>query len=152
MTKPDSWLESLVASWKPSLSPTLGCHWAPLSQEWSILDSSWTRWREDSPPLQISSLTLEDWNWLILSFLLFLHMLCVLYSYLSQSSITLREQEGTAYGRGSDSNAKMKSLVAWPKCCKPKKKGGLGIINLRSQNSALLLKHLDKFYNKKEIP
>jgi len=46
----------------------------------------------------------------------------------------------------------MKPLVAWPKCCKPKKKGGLGIINLRSQNSALLLKHLDKFYNKKEIP
>ena len=54
--------------------------------------------------------------------------------------------------RGSDSNAKMKPLVAWPKCCKSKKKGGLGIINLRSQNSALLLKHLDKFYNKKEIP
>ena len=78
-------------------------------------------------------------------------MLCVLYSYLSQSSITLREQEGTAYGRGSDSNAKMKPLVAWLKCCKPKK-SGLGIINLRSQNSALLLKHLDKFYNKKEIP
>jgi hypothetical protein len=31
-------------------------------------------------------------------------------------------------------------------------KGDLGIINLRSQNSALLLKHLDKFYDKKEIP
>ena len=34
--------------------------------------------------------------------------------------------------RASDSNARMKPLVAWPKCCKPKKKGGLGIINLRS--------------------
>jgi hypothetical protein len=54
--------------------------------------------------------------------------------------------------RGSDINAKMKPLVAWEKCSKPKKKGGLGIINLRSQNSALLLKHLDKFYNRKEIP
>ena len=54
--------------------------------------------------------------------------------------------------RGPDSNAKMKPLVAWKKCSKPKKKGGLGIINLRSQNSALLLKHLDKFYKKKEIP
>jgi len=54
--------------------------------------------------------------------------------------------------RGSDSNAKMKPLVAWKKCAKPKRKGGLGIINLRSQNNALLLKHLDKFYNKKEIP
>jgi hypothetical protein len=46
----------------------------------------------------------------------------------------------------------MKPLVAWKKCSKPKKKGVLGIINLRSQNSALLLKHLDKFYNRKEIP
>ena len=46
----------------------------------------------------------------------------------------------------------MKPLVAWKKCSKPKRKGGLGIINLRSQNSALLLKHLDKFYNRKEIP
>jgi hypothetical protein len=54
--------------------------------------------------------------------------------------------------RSSDSNAKMKPLVAWKKCSKPKRKGGLGIINLRSQNIALLLKHLDKFYNKKEIP
>jgi len=34
----------------------------------------------------------------------------------------------------------------------PKGKEGLGIINLRSQNTTLLLKHLDKFYNKKEIP
>jgi hypothetical protein len=35
---------------------------------------------------------------------------------------------------------------------KTKEKDGLGIINLRSQNNALLLKYLDKFYNKKEIP
>jgi hypothetical protein len=54
--------------------------------------------------------------------------------------------------RSSESNAKMKPLVAWKKCSKPKRKGGLGIINLRSQNRALLLKHLDKFYNKKNIP
>jgi hypothetical protein len=46
----------------------------------------------------------------------------------------------------------MKPLVAWKKCSKPKNKGGLGIINLRTQNNALLLKHLDKFYNKKDIP
>jgi hypothetical protein len=37
------------------------------------------------------------------------------------------------------------------KCTKPKRKGGLGIINLRSQNNALLLKHLDKLYNKKVV-
>jgi hypothetical protein len=53
--------------------------------------------------------------------------------------------------RGSEVNAKGKSLVAWPKVTKPKDKGGLGVIDLRSQNDALLLKHLDKFYNRKDI-
>jgi hypothetical protein len=47
--------------------------------------------------------------------------------------------------RNSDYNAKARPLVAWKKCTKPKKKGGLGIINLRSQNSYLRLKHLDNF-------
>lgn len=34
----------------------------------------------------------------------------------------------------------------------PKEKGGQGVINLRLQNDALLLKQLDKFYNKTDIP
>jgi hypothetical protein len=38
-------------------------------------------------------------------------------------------------------------LVAWKKACLPKIQGGLGIINLRTQNTTLLLKHLHKFYN-----
>lgn len=54
--------------------------------------------------------------------------------------------------RKSDCNAKSKPLVAWRKCTRPKKKGSLGIINLWSQNVALLFKHLDKFYNRKDIP
>jgi hypothetical protein len=54
--------------------------------------------------------------------------------------------------RGSDSNAKMKPLVVWKKNCRLKRKGGIGLINLRSQNRAFLLKHLDKFYSKKKIP
>jgi hypothetical protein len=54
--------------------------------------------------------------------------------------------------RKLDSNAKSKPLVAWRKCTRPKRKGGLGIINLRSQNVALFIKHLDKFYNKRDIP
>jgi hypothetical protein len=54
--------------------------------------------------------------------------------------------------RKSDSNGKSQPLVAWNKCARPKKKEGLGIISLRRQNEALLLKHLDKFYNKKDIP
>jgi hypothetical protein len=43
-------------------------------------------------------------------------------------------------------------LVAWETACKPKDQGGLGIIDIKSQNNALLLKFLDKFYNKAEIP
>ena len=34
----------------------------------------------------------------------------------------------------------------------PKDKGGLGVINLRLQNDALLMKQLHKFYNRMEIP
>jgi hypothetical protein len=54
--------------------------------------------------------------------------------------------------RNSNSNAKSKPLVAWRKCTRSKKKGGTGVINLRSQNIALLLKYLDKFFNKQNIP
>jgi hypothetical protein len=44
------------------------------------------------------------------------------------------------------------SLAAWSLVCRPKKKGGLGIINFEVQNQALLLKHLHKFYSKADIP
>jgi hypothetical protein len=43
-------------------------------------------------------------------------------------------------------------LAAWEMVCKQKDKGGLGIINLEIQNQALLLKHLDKFYNNADVP
>jgi hypothetical protein len=36
--------------------------------------------------------------------------------------------------------------------CKPKDKGGLGILNLSVQNNALLLKHLHTFYNHDSTP
>jgi len=50
---------------------------------------------------------------------------------------------------GQDSG---KSLAAWDLVCRPKNKGGLGILNLQLQNQALLMKHLKKFYNKEEVP
>lgn len=53
--------------------------------------------------------------------------------------------------RGSDANANGKSLTAWLQVTKPKDKGGLGVVDLRSQNEVLLLKHLDKLYNKKRF-
>lgn len=53
---------------------------------------------------------------------------------------------------GGDINRKCSCLVAWKKACRPKDQGGLGIINLRAQNNALLLKFLDKFYNNHNLP
>jgi hypothetical protein len=35
--------------------------------------------------------------------------------------------------------------------CKAKK-GGLGVLYLRTQNEALLLENLDKFFKRKEVP
>jgi hypothetical protein len=54
--------------------------------------------------------------------------------------------------RNSDCNDKTKPLVTWNKCTKLKKKRGMCITNLRSQNSYLRIKHLDKFFNHKVIP
>jgi hypothetical protein len=54
--------------------------------------------------------------------------------------------------RGSEVNSNRKLLAAWDKVCQPKKKGGLGVINLSIQNQALLLKFLDKFYNRRKVP
>ena len=54
--------------------------------------------------------------------------------------------------RGNNDSKKGGNLVAWLVVQKPKSKGGLGVINLRLQNDALLLKQLHKFYCKKDIP
>jgi len=42
-------------------------------------------------------------------------------------------------------------LIAWAIACKPKHQGGLGIIDIETQNDALLIKHLDRFYNNVDI-
>jgi hypothetical protein len=51
-----------------------------------------------------------------------------------------------------DISRKGTCLVAWETACKTKTEGGLGIIDIKTQNNALLLKSLDKFYNKRDIP
>jgi hypothetical protein len=43
-------------------------------------------------------------------------------------------------------------LAAWEMLCKPKDKGGVGIVNFTKRNEALLLKHLDNFFNKADLP
>jgi hypothetical protein len=44
------------------------------------------------------------------------------------------------------------SLAAWELVCKPKDKGGLGVINLEIQNDALLMKHLFSFFSHRDTP
>jgi hypothetical protein len=51
-----------------------------------------------------------------------------------------------------DGEEKCQSLASWDRVCQPKDKGGLGVVNLKVQNQALLLKFLDKFYNKRDLP
>jgi hypothetical protein len=53
---------------------------------------------------------------------------------------------------GGDLNAKKPPLAAWKLGCKPKKKGGLGVIKLRLHNYVLLMKNLDKFFSKADLP
>jgi hypothetical protein len=47
------------------------------------------------------------------------------------------------------SDLKGKSLAAWDMICKPKEKGGLGILDFKKQNEALLMKNLHKFIIKR---
>ena len=54
--------------------------------------------------------------------------------------------------RGNSEKKRGGNLVAWEMVQKPKEKGGLGVINLRLQNDALLLQHLHKFYNQADLP
>ncbi|XP_073359761.1 uncharacterized protein [Aegilops tauschii subsp. strangulata] len=52
----------------------------------------------------------------------------------------------------TDQGDKCNSLASWELVCKPKSKGGLGVINITIHNDALLLKFLHKFYNKLDVP
>jgi hypothetical protein len=54
--------------------------------------------------------------------------------------------------RGRDVNAKKQSLAAWKLVCRPKNKGGLRVIRLRLQNEVLLMKKMDKFFSKADLP
>ena len=51
-----------------------------------------------------------------------------------------------------DVNRKGSCLVAWEMACLPKNQGGLGIIDIEKQNDALLMKHLNSFYNQHDLP
>lgn len=54
--------------------------------------------------------------------------------------------------RGTEANAKKVAKAAWLVVCLPKEEGGLGVLNLQTQNEAFILKHLHKFFNKLPLP
>jgi hypothetical protein len=54
--------------------------------------------------------------------------------------------------RGSDLSNRKPSKATWPLVCKPKTEGGLGVLDLKTQNESLLMKHLHKFFNKIPVP
>jgi len=54
--------------------------------------------------------------------------------------------------RGADINAKQKPKAAWPSVCREKDEGGLGVLSIKTQNEALLIKHLHKFFNRDNTP
>jgi hypothetical protein len=54
--------------------------------------------------------------------------------------------------RGAKASEKKIAKAAWPLVCIPKKEGGLGVLNIQTQNEALILKHLHKFFNHHSLP
>jgi hypothetical protein len=51
-----------------------------------------------------------------------------------------------------DTTVQGKCLAKWDLVCRSKDQGGLGVLNLRLHNKALLIKNLHKFYNHHDIP
>ena len=54
--------------------------------------------------------------------------------------------------RGAEVNDRTPSKAAWELVCLPKQEGGLEVLNLQSQNDALLMKNLHKFFNRQDLP
>lgn len=59
-----------------------------------------------------------------------------------------RSRRNCLWRKVVDRDARAHSLAAWQLVCRPKKKGGLGVLDLKVQNHALLLKYIHKFIKK----
>jgi hypothetical protein len=66
-------------------------------------------------------------------------------------NICNRAQRHCLWAKEEDSSS-VNALAAWSRVCRPKKQGGLGVLNLELQNKALLMKQLHKFYSKEQVP
>jgi hypothetical protein len=54
--------------------------------------------------------------------------------------------------RGNDVNSNRSTLAAWSIITQPKRNGSLGVVRLETQNKALLLKFVHKFFNNHDLP
>lgn len=54
--------------------------------------------------------------------------------------------------QGGEINARKPPKATWKMVCSAKLDGGLGVVDIRKQNEALLLKNLHKFFNKDDLP
>ena len=54
--------------------------------------------------------------------------------------------------RGAKDTNRINAKAAWHMVTKSKEEGGLGVLDLKAQNEALMLKILHKFFNKVDIP
>ena len=70
--------------------------------------------------------------------------------------VTIREQidkyRKYCLWRGFDENNRVNAKAAWTLVTTPKEEGGLGVLDLKTQNEALLIKNLHKFFNKLDLP
>lgn len=78
--------------------------------------------------------------------------MCVLKLPLKLIEIFDRARRHCLWRKENDKDAKTHSLAAWNVVCRPKKRGGLGVLNLQIQNKALLLKYIHKFMHKQDTP
>lgn len=77
--------------------------------------------------------------------------LCIFYMHKTVVK-QLDKYRKHCFWKGGDVNARAPPKAAWEMICVPKSEGGLGVLNLRTQNQALLLKFLHKFFNRADIP
>ena len=80
-----------------------------------------------------------------------IYFLCSLYippGILRQINRILRQ----CLWRKNGSQRRSQSLATWDMACRPKRSGGLGILDFRKQNEGLLIKQLHKFFNREDIP
>ena len=79
------------------------------------------------------------------------HYLTSLKIHKTIINIADRSRRHCLWAKDAESSS-VNSLAAWSMVCRPKRFGGLGVINFELQNKALLLKQLHEFYCQMDVP